>query len=194
MKPWQISPSKEPEEMVDAIEEGKIVKVSMDYAKREGLPILRKNLIPTYEMPAKKKQVNEERITIDDLRKPLNKNQSQVASELVENFHWVISKKRRGIGLSRRQLAEDIKESESNLKLIENGIIPRDDFVIINKIQERLKINIRKDKKDFNQPARSLINQEKENPPKKAQSSFQASSMSGNDIELFTEDPKSSED
>ena len=69
-----------------------------------------------------------------------------------------------------------------------------DDFVIINKIQERLKINIRKDKKDFNQPARSLINQEKENPPKKAQSSFQASSMSGNDIELFTEDPKSSED
>src|SRR3989344_1706922 len=137
MKPWQISPSKEPEEMVDAIEEGKIVKVSMDYAKREGLPILRKNLIPTYEMPAKKKQVNEERITIDDLRKPLNKNQSQVASELVENFHWVISKKRR---------------------------------------------------------ARGLINQEKENPPKKAQSSFQASSMSGNDIELFTEDPKSSED
>lgn len=161
MKSWHISADQESEETVDAIEEGKIVKVSINYAKKEGLPILRKHVIPSYEKPIKKYSEPEERITLDDLRKPLNQK-SQVASELVENFHWVISKKRRQIGLSRKQLAISIKESESILKLIENGIIPKDDFIVINKIQERLKINLRKDKQDFSQPARSLIDEKKE--------------------------------
>ena len=149
----------ESEDNVEAIEEGKIVKVSERYAKREGLPILRR---PTPKIFHPKKQEEEKRISFDDLRKPLNWRKSQVFSELIENFHWEISKKRRQIGLSRKQLALDIKESENTIKLVENGILPKDDFKIINKIQERLNINLRKDNKNFNEPVRPLIENEEE--------------------------------
>ncbi len=152
----------ESEDNVEAIEEGKIVKVSERYAKREGLPILRRPSTKVFSHP--KKQEEEKRISFDDLRKPLNWRKSQVFSELTENFHWEISKKRRQIGLSRKQLASSINESENTKKLVENGILPKDDFKIINKLQERLNINLRKDKKDFAQPVRPLVENEESKP------------------------------
>jgi len=42
------------ENLVDAIEEGKIVKVSQEYALREHLPIIRKPNIETLPLPKKK--------------------------------------------------------------------------------------------------------------------------------------------
>ena len=143
--------------LVDAIEEGRIVRVPELYAKKEGLTILRRPRIEKQSMQKKQKQ-EEPYLSFDDFRKPL-RQKSQVLSELMENFHWEIKKKRRQLGITRRKIAEEIGEPEYALKLIESGILPKDDFVIINKLQDYLKLNLRKDKKDFEQSARSLISE-----------------------------------
>ncbi len=187
MKSWYSEETPESEtDMVDAIEEGKIVKVPLSYAKKEDLPILRKPLIKTFQEPKKNKQFeHEERLSIDDLRKPLRPEKSQVVASLVENFQWEIAKKRRAIGLSRKQLAVAISETESTIKLIENGIFPKDDFIIINKIQEYLKINLRKDQQDFSQPARKLL---KEDTAIKSLHDSKEESLSGTDIQIIDDD------
>ncbi len=160
MKPWQ---SESQSDLVDAIEEGRIVKVPESYAKREGLTILRKQLIASQSMQKKQKQ-EEHYLSFDDFRKPL-KQKSQVLSELAENFHWEIKKKRRELGITRGKLANDIGEPEHALRLMENGIIQKDDFVIINKLQDYFKINLRKDKANFTQSPRAMIQQKSEIKP-----------------------------
>src|SRR3989338_3282633 len=184
MEPWQ---STSESNLVEAIEEGRIVKVSEDYAKREGLPILRKQQ-PKIPKPAQKKDSEEKRLFIDDLRKPLKALKSQVMTELVDNFQWEIAKKRRQLAITRKQLAASISEPEYVLKLLENGILPKDDFVIINKLQAKLNLNLRKDKKDFIQPARNLIEEPKENAKKESSSKKTDEGLLGDDIQPFDED------
>ncbi len=176
------------EDFVDAIEEGKIVKVTEEYARLEGLPIIRR-YSPVIQTDKKKKQEEIPYISLDDLRKPL-KPKSQVLSELVENFQWQISKKRRELGITRRQLAQKISEPEYHIKMIENGILPKDDFVIINKIQSVMNINLRRDKKDFSQPARSLLQDklEKEGVDKQEKKSPQEGSFLGSDIQIIDDE------
>ncbi|MBS3071532.1 helix-turn-helix domain-containing protein [Candidatus Pacearchaeota archaeon] len=147
------------ETYVEAIEEGKIVRVSEKYAKREGLLILRKASIETERKnQAKKIEDLDKRIGFEELRKPLKWKENKVIKELVENFHWQISLARKKKNLTRKALAEAIGESESTIKLVENGMLPKDDFVLINKIQEKLGINLRKDKnQEFNQSMRKLV-------------------------------------
>lgn len=182
MEPWSTK-SDSSEELVEAIEEGRIVRVREQYARLEGLPILRKHK-PTVQESIKTRekmlQDKQETFSFDDFRKPLRTSKSQVLSELLDNFHWEISKKRRTINLTRKQLAKEINEPESSIKLIENGILPSNDFVIINKLQSRLKINLRKDKQDFSQSPRSLIEKPNEKPEennKKTQSPGQSASQ-----------------
>jgi len=177
MEPWE---TETPDDMVDAIEEGKIVKVTEDYATREGLPILKKAKEKIFP-PARKLKKDEDNF-FEDLTKLPNHKKSQVTSELIENFNWRITNRRRSLGISRKQLADSINESESTLKFIENGLLKKDDFIIINKIQNQLNINLRSDKKDFSESPRSLLNEEKDTPK-----SQEKNSMSGADIEI-TED------
>ncbi len=150
------------EKEVDAIEDGKIVRVSEKYARREGLPIVRTH---GQAVENEKKENVEQRkrenkgsfIGFDEFRKPLNWKKSQVELELVDNFHWEISKRRKEMGLSRRQVAKAVEESEETLKHLENGVLPTDDFLLINKLQRFLNINLRADKKDFNQNMRKIV-------------------------------------
>ena len=141
-------------DIVEAIEEGKIVRVTESYARIEGLTIIRK---PITKKPQKKNSEEDPRLTFEDFRKPLNWQKNQVVSELAENFQWEIAKKRKERGLTRRQFAKAIDETESNIKLLENGILPRNDFIIINKIQAFFNVNLRKDRKDFTQSPRDML-------------------------------------
>ena len=133
---------------VDAIEDGRIVKVSEDYAKREGLTILRKRAEEVQNKPAQKKDEGN-KFLFDDFRKPLRMKDNQVFSELVDNFHWILSKKRKDLGLSRKQVAQRVNVNENDLKMIENGVLPSNDFVLINKLMNFYEVNLRKDGKDF---------------------------------------------
>ncbi|MBI5804340.1 hypothetical protein HY450_03790 [Candidatus Pacearchaeota archaeon] len=150
--------------IVDAIEEGKIVKVTEAYAKREGLPILRKPKSLELQRTAseisfdKTREKKEERTNIvDKLHKKESWRESQVLSELVDNFHWIIRVERRKKGLSRNQLAKLINEPEDSLRQLEFGILPFHDFVLINKIQQTLKVNLRKDGRDFSKSVKDII-------------------------------------
>jgi ribosome-binding protein aMBF1 (putative translation factor) len=149
--------------VVDAIEEGKIVRVTEDYAIREGLPILRRKEISFFGSPDRraareleKREVK--RVSVFDMfRRPLHQKSNDVAASLIDNFHWVISKKRREMNITRKQLADKMGVSELDIKMIENGVLPSDDYVLINKIQQLFRINLRKDGKDFNAPFSSKL-------------------------------------
>ncbi len=140
MDPRNIKPNPT-EEFVDAIEEGKIVHVSEDYARREGLLILRKpksNMLETVRKDQKK-----EPSLFDLFKKPL-RTKNDIASSLVDNFSWIIAAQRKKHNLTRKKLAEAINEQEYNLKTIENGILPKDDFILIAKLEKYFNINLRK--------------------------------------------------
>src|SRR3989338_1347528 len=145
--------------MVDAIEDGRIVEVSEEYARREGLLILKRQETPSAD-PVKLQQhmkisprLRGDRkvyVYIDKYRRPL-KIKNNVAASLIDNFHWYVSSKRREVNWSRKQFAEKIGASEADVKMIENGILPSDDFVLINKIEQVFGISLRKDERDTRQ-------------------------------------------
>lgn len=138
--------------MVDAIDDGRIVRVPEKYAIREGLPILRKKEFSFLAGPEKQEVMKEvsrkersQSDRMDILRRPLKKLQNNVLASLVDNFHWQIIGKRREFGLRRKQVAERISVSENDIKMIENGVLPKDDFVLINKIEQLFGVNLRKE-------------------------------------------------
>lgn len=161
-------------QLVDAIEEGKIVRVPEDYARREGLLILRKSGVPAASPASKDKKDEETRknkgfIGMDDLRKPLSTKNNELLKELVENFHWVLMEKRKARGLTRKKVAESIGESELNLKIIENGVLPMNNFILVNKLESFYGISLRKNKLAENKaPLRQIIDFKKKEQPKKA--------------------------
>ncbi len=170
-------------EMVEVIDDGRIVRVSEEYAKREGLPVIRRAGLE--EKEAIKKFSEEELIKrkefagrgvfsnssgrgrsilqFEEYRRPLKRDGSDVTTDLIDNFHWEILKKRKEKGITRKQFASDLNVSEEEVKMIENGRLPRNDFVLISKIQSYFGINLRKDGKDFVKPAREMVEKKKEN-------------------------------
>src|SRR3989344_8848394 len=141
---------------VDAIEDGRIVRVSEDYARREGLMILRKMVEEVQNKPSQKREEGN-KFLFDDFRKPLKMKDNQVFSELIDNFHWILSRKRKDRGLSRKQVAQRANVNERDLKMIENGVLPSNDFVLINKLMSFYGVNLRKDGKDFSRTAREAV-------------------------------------
>lgn len=155
------------EVMVEAIEEGKIVKVSESYAKREGLLVLRTEhqINPNVVKPETQGGFttrNERKglLRFEEFRRPL-KAHNNVSGELITNFQWVINQRRREKNLSRRQMATGLGISEYELKMLETGILLEDDFVLISKVEKFLGISLRKDGKDYNKSALQML---KESP------------------------------
>ncbi len=74
-----------------------------------------------------------------------------VAEELVfklkDNFHWQIQMERRRKGLTPRQLAEALHESESAIIMLEKGIVPSNSLNLIQGIEQLLHIQLIK--RDF---------------------------------------------
>ncbi len=153
--------------MVDAIRDGKIVVVSEQEAKNDDLFVLRTHettlplepsLSSTNPTPQRIREKSEPFV------KPVAKwhsyqpeySKNHVVRELIDNFHWEISKARKQKNLSRLQLAHGLGVPENVVKMLEQGELPRDDFVIINKVQSILGINLRRDGKSFDTPLSSL--------------------------------------
>ena len=124
---------------VDAIEDNKIVRVSEEYARLQGLLIIRKKIdsdLPVQPVPLVQLKRAERRLKpqIEEYRKPLDYRKNNVLQELKENFQWDVSRRRREMNLSRRKLAEMIGESEDAVINLENGFLPRDNFVLLSKV------------------------------------------------------------
>ncbi|MBI2451992.1 helix-turn-helix domain-containing protein [Candidatus Pacearchaeota archaeon] len=158
------------ENIVEAISHGKIVRVSESYARSEGLPILRRQTHEEFQKklekvysPSKTQKQEEKIKPLQYLRKPAGWKEKQVVSELVDNFNWQIKFARRNRGLTRKQFAKMINEPESSLQMLEFGVLPSPDFILLNKVQQALGINLRKDQKDFGQSVKEMIEKAKEN-------------------------------
>ena len=65
--------------------------------------------------------------------------------ELVDNFHWIVMRARRLKKLTQEQLAKEISESIAAIKMAEQGILPEDDYRLVNKLEAFLGINLVKD-------------------------------------------------
>lgn len=181
---------------VDAIEEGKIVRVSEEYAKKENLFILKKVEPATPELSQslpgwKKRERDEKRALFDDFRKPLRYTKDPILSELIDNFHWTLLEKRKSKNITRKQLAQSLNVSEADIKIIENGVLPSRDFVLINKLEKFYGINLRKGNINYQDSFRSKAlhseteprEQKREQDEQKAKN--QNISTSGSDIEII---------
>ncbi|NCO11723.1 hypothetical protein CO038_02235 [Candidatus Pacearchaeota archaeon CG_4_9_14_0_2_um_filter_39_13] len=140
--------------IVEAIKEGEIVRVSEEQARAEELFVLRNvpevvnKDVETSLRPQKTLDLTRfsepKRDRFDVWRKAAYKK-NNVAKELKDNFHWEILKKRRGLGMSRKQFADKLGETEERLKVIENGGLPEDNFALVIKIEKALNIVLRKE-------------------------------------------------
>ncbi len=63
---------------------------------------------------------------------------------LIDYFHWIIMKNRRRKGLSQKQLAEVLGESEAAISMIEKGQVPENAKVLIKKLEQFFQIPLRK--------------------------------------------------
>jgi len=139
--------------LVDAIEDGRIVRVTDEYARREGLLVIRRPEPSALDSPRAQNQMKltprlrgerKAYFDIERYRRPWH-DKNEIIGSLVDNFHWIINSRRKQLNLSRKQLAQEINVNEEDLKMIENGVLPHSDYVLINKLENRLKLNLRKD-------------------------------------------------
>jgi len=172
------------ENFVEAIENGRIVRVTESYAKREGLFILKKHEQP--KVSAVKRNKDEEgRPLFDDFRKPLRFKENDLAKDMVDNFHWILLEKRKVRGITRKQLANALGESENSIKLMENGVIPFGNYVLVNKLEKFYNISLRKGSVNYQESARKLV-EEKPQEQKKEKNDYseEIKAVTGDEIDL----------
>ena len=81
------------------------------------------------------------------LRKIVDKNfkknfptQRKPRHDLIDNFHWVITRFRRMKKVTQEQLARDISEPLAAIQMAEQGILPEKDYVLVKKLENYLGI------------------------------------------------------
>ncbi len=137
--------------VVEAIHEGRIVKVYEDDAVREGLFILREvQVVPEVKQESKKE---EKKLLFEDFRRPLKQKQNLTA-DLLDNFYWILGEKRRRRGLTRKQLAAAVETTENEIKMIENGMM--ENYILLNRLEKFFGVNLRKSG-NYQEPARDLV-------------------------------------
>lgn len=84
----------------------------------------------------------------------------QPQPELIDNFHWVVMRTRRLKKLTQGQVAKEIGEPESSVKMIESGILPENSHTLISKLESFLWIKIRKKKDGEEKPKEIKIDRD----------------------------------
>ncbi len=102
-------------------------------------------------------------ITLDNLRKPRDFRKIGDATidiikadkplNLIDNYNWYIQRARRARGLTTKQFADMLGESEITVKMIERAELPGDYERVIRKIQQFLGIGLEKGRMLKKEPA-----------------------------------------
>lgn len=161
--------------LLDAITPKGIVKVCERCAQEEGIPIIKRPTTFQLKESEKKPTFKEKFSSVSkpepkkeerNLKEIVDKNYESSVSkdkkprpDLVDNFHWIIMRARRLKKISRKKLAEEISEAESAIEMAEQGILPEDDYRLVNKLESFLGVKIRKSNQSLIQkpePARVL--------------------------------------
>ena len=69
---------------------------------------------------------------------------SKPVLDVVENFNWIILRARRAKKMTQTQLAKEISESGAAIKLAEQGVLPNDDYRLVNKLENYLGVRLMK--------------------------------------------------
>lgn len=178
--------SEEKVRLFDAVGDEGIVKVCESCSFDESVPVIKKPTTfqlkeaerrpQTYERfskaaemrlseesSVKKADLQKQEMTLRELvdRNFVSKAEnSKPREDLIDNFHWALMRARRSKKLSQKQLAEELAESEAAIKMAEDGILPEDDYRLVNKLETFLGIKILKkdvvEEPKRDQPARVL--------------------------------------
>jgi len=161
--------SEEKVKLYDAISNEGIEKICLDCSLKENIPIIKK---PTssqlqnaevkqtfYQRTSKQIEIRRaeeqrrEHMEKQDfsLKDLINKNyisktpkMENPQVELIDNFHWAIMRERRRKHITQKQLADSIGEAEAAIRIAERGILPQDNYKLVNKIGNFLGIELRR--------------------------------------------------
>jgi ribosome-binding protein aMBF1 (putative translation factor) len=184
------------ETFVEAIRDGEIVRVSEGVALREDLFILRKvsansnhQSKPEFRSvapPAKKDEVGIRNPSLLNEWKigKFGKQKNNVLADLRPDFRWEISRQRKIANMSRQKLAQLIGASEHEVKLLELGELPSDDFILISRVEQLFNISLRKYPVASSNVNLASLQKSLENKPKTA-SSNEKNSFSDSEIEIL---------
>ena len=144
-------------EIVRAIYSSQIQDICRECAENEGIAVMKKPTAEQLKESERPFTVDErlERLTgvkrkdksmqvIHDFIKaqPRPKKQDYSYLKLIDNFQWHIKNARRRVKISTFQLARDIAESESVIKMIEEGQLPGEPKEVIRKLEQYLRIKL----------------------------------------------------
>jgi ribosome-binding protein aMBF1 (putative translation factor) len=144
--------------LYNAISSKGVVKICGDCNAVEGLPVIRRPTTDQLENSQKQKSVRDMLSGIEKgkmttgreptlrelVDKSLKERLARQPSDLIDNFHWEIQRIRRNRKITREQFAKGINESEAVVRMIEQGILPNNDYKIVTKIENFLGINLKK--------------------------------------------------
>jgi len=65
--------------------------------------------------------------------------------DMVDNFHWIIMRARRLKKMTQKELAKEISEAEAAIEMAEKGILPEDDYKLVNKLESYFGVSLVKD-------------------------------------------------
>lgn len=151
--------------LFDAIYEGRGAYLCERCAIVENIPIIKKpNISQLKESEREKvhdrmkritgfregiKKFREDTFFRGDRLKELEKNPQLELPEkkslnLIDHFHWEIMKHRRRKGMSQKQLAQALRESETAIQMIENGKLPGNAESLIKKLEQFFQVKLRK--------------------------------------------------
>jgi ribosome-binding protein aMBF1 (putative translation factor) len=69
------------------------------------------------------------------------------ADDLIDNWNWIIMRKRRSLKISYSQLADELKEQAVILEALEKGKLPRDYSNLIRKLENFLHVRLFKERR-----------------------------------------------
>ena len=150
--------------LFDAIYEGRMAKICERCSIIENVPIIKKpgvsqlkeaemGRVGVYDRMKRLSGIKDakEEITFfrEDRLKELDKKPELELPEkeklnLVEHFYWQIMQNRRRKGLSQKQLAEVLSESEVAIEMIEKAKFPENAEILIKKLEQFFQIRLRK--------------------------------------------------
>ncbi|MEK6908997.1 MAG: hypothetical protein AABX23_03020 [Nanoarchaeota archaeon] len=183
---------------VEAIKDGEIIRVPERVAILEDLFILRKiNNSPqtTVSLPSQNSSIKSKEPVLRNnsimnewKHGKFGNKKNNALQDLIPNFNWEVAKNRKSRNITRVKLAQMINSTEEDVKKIELGELPADDFVLISRIENVFGINLRKHPSSIAQV--NLADLQKRNEEKKKEKApsnlfKDSATVSGNDIEIL---------
>jgi ribosome-binding protein aMBF1 (putative translation factor) len=146
--------------LLDAVYENDMVKICERCSVTESMPIIRKPTTSqlreaekSYSVYQRLRQLSENKpekkaeTVLEQIRR-LDENPELEAPKerrpfnLIDNFHWHVTRARRNKGLSQKQLGWALGESETAIKMIEKSDLPEDAEKLIRKLEQFFQINL----------------------------------------------------